>query len=148
MCREKEGKDLDLLCSDLWTTDPQQVRSVSWWVCIEAASLRTHLPVNNLFNLMSQPIGEKHIDKLQNTPSRGSQLQVPDKLHLKNSILLLWMPLSPHHHHLHHHHHHHHQWSMGRNLVEELMSVIGEVISCKDKPLFPHCKTAPSLNGL
>lgn len=103
MQRGTEGKDLDLLCSDLWTADPWQVRSVSWRVCIEAASLRTHLPVNNLFNLMSQPIGgEKHIDKLQNAPSRGSQLQVPDKLPLKNSILRLWMPLSPRHHHLHH----------------------------------------------
>lgn len=44
---------------------------------------------------MSQPIGEKHIDKQQKTPSRGSQLQVPDKMYLKNSILLPQMPLSP-----------------------------------------------------
>lgn len=32
---------------------------------------------------MSQPIGEKHIDNPQKTPSRGFQLQEPDNLHLK-----------------------------------------------------------------
>lgn len=64
-------------------------------MCILAALLPTYLPVNNLFNLMSQPIWTKHIDKLLNIRSRGPQLQVPDKLHLRNSILLPWMPLSP-----------------------------------------------------
>lgn len=37
---------------------------------------------------MSQPVRAKHIDKLQNAPTTGPQLQVPDKLQLKNSILL------------------------------------------------------------
>lgn len=58
--RETEGKDVDVLCSGLWSIDTSwQVGSVSWWVGILAASLSTHLPVNNLFSLMSQPIRGK-----------------------------------------------------------------------------------------
>ena len=43
----------DPFCNDSQCTDPLAVWSASQWACMLAASLPTHLPVNNLFNLMS-----------------------------------------------------------------------------------------------
>lgn len=77
------GEYLDLLFSDFQATDPQQVRSGIWRMCVPATWLQTHLPVNNVFNLMSQPIGKTHIDVPQNTPPRGLRLQRADKEHFE-----------------------------------------------------------------
>lgn len=62
------AENQDPLCFHFWCSDPELVRAGRQWAWILAASFPTYWPVNNLFNLMSQPMWTKSVDKNLNAP--------------------------------------------------------------------------------